>query len=135
MFEILQIYNIFVVCFILKISTQTNSKTKGKQNKTKKKKKKTGFENESIVLFCFVFSKQYKTKQNKTKQTNEQKRRVFVLFKSIALRTRSLSNTRWIYRKNTQSERETCIKGVLHPRPILWQFVHFSQNVKHIGDK
>ena len=28
-----------------------------------------------------------------------------------------------------------CVKGVLHPGPLLWPFVHFSQNIKHIGGK
>ena len=27
------------------------------------------------------------------------------------------------------------IKGVLHPWPILWLFMHFSQKLQHIGDK
>ena len=27
------------------------------------------------------------------------------------------------------------VKGVLHPWPILWLFMHLSQNVQHIGDK
>ena len=27
------------------------------------------------------------------------------------------------------------IKGVLHPKPILWLFVQFSQKSQHIGDK
>ena len=27
------------------------------------------------------------------------------------------------------------VKGVLHPRPLLWPFVHLSQDIKHIGDK
>ena len=26
-------------------------------------------------------------------------------------------------------------QGVLHPRPILWLFMHFSQKLQHIGDK
>ena len=30
---------------------------------------------------------------------------------------------------------ETHVKGVLHPRPIFWLFVHFSQKLQHIGDK
>ena len=27
------------------------------------------------------------------------------------------------------------VKGVLHPRPILWLFVHFYQKLQHIDDK
>ena len=27
------------------------------------------------------------------------------------------------------------LKGVLHPWPILWLLMHFSQLLKHIGDK
>ena len=30
---------------------------------------------------------------------------------------------------------EIQIKGVLHPRPNLWLFMHFSQILQHIGDK
>ena len=26
-------------------------------------------------------------------------------------------------------------KGVLHPRPVFWLFMHFSQKLQHIGDK
>ena len=27
------------------------------------------------------------------------------------------------------------LKRVLHPWPILWLFMHFSQDLQHIGDK
>ena len=27
------------------------------------------------------------------------------------------------------------VKADTAPRPILWIFVHFSQNIQHIGDK
>ena len=27
------------------------------------------------------------------------------------------------------------LKGVLHPRPVFWLFMHFSQELQHIGDK
>ena len=27
------------------------------------------------------------------------------------------------------------IKGVLHPRPVFWLFMHFSQKLQHIGNK
>ena len=27
------------------------------------------------------------------------------------------------------------LKGVLHPWPTLWLFMHFSQKLQHIGDK
>ena len=26
-------------------------------------------------------------------------------------------------------------KGVLHPRPVFWLFMHFSQKLQHIGNK
>ena len=26
-------------------------------------------------------------------------------------------------------------KGVLHPWPVFWLFMHFSQKLQHIGDK
>ena len=26
-------------------------------------------------------------------------------------------------------------KGVLHPRPVFWLFMHFSQKLQHIGSK
>ena len=26
-------------------------------------------------------------------------------------------------------------KGVLHPWPVLWLFIHFSQKLQHIGNK
>ena len=29
----------------------------------------------------------------------------------------------------------TLIKGVLHHRPVLWLFMHFSQKLQHIGNK
>ena len=32
-------------------------------------------------------------------------------------------------------EYDTAIKGVLHPRPILLLFVHFSQKLQHLGEK
>ena len=27
------------------------------------------------------------------------------------------------------------LKGVLHPRPVFWLFMYFSQKLQHIGDK
>ena len=27
------------------------------------------------------------------------------------------------------------LKGVLHPRPFFWLFMHFSQKLQHIGNK
>ena len=27
------------------------------------------------------------------------------------------------------------LKGVLHPRPVFWLFMHFSQKLQHIGNK
>ena len=30
---------------------------------------------------------------------------------------------------------EKNFKGVLHPRPVFWLFMHFSQKLKHIGNK
>ena len=27
------------------------------------------------------------------------------------------------------------IKGVLHPRPVFWLFIHFAQKLQHIGNK
>ena len=27
------------------------------------------------------------------------------------------------------------IKGVLHPRPVFWLFMQFSQKLQHIGNK
>ena len=27
------------------------------------------------------------------------------------------------------------LKGVLHPRPVFWLFMHFSQKLQHIGGK
>ena len=27
------------------------------------------------------------------------------------------------------------VKGVLHPRPVFWLFMHFSQKLQHIGNK
>ena len=27
------------------------------------------------------------------------------------------------------------LKGVVHPWPILWLFMHFSQKLQHIGDE
>ena len=30
---------------------------------------------------------------------------------------------------------ERCFKGVLHPRPVFGLFMHFSQNLQHIGNK
>ena len=27
------------------------------------------------------------------------------------------------------------LKGVLHPRPVFWLFMHFSQKLQHIGSK
>ena len=29
----------------------------------------------------------------------------------------------------------TDLKGVLHPRPVFGLFVHFSQNLQHIGNR
>ena len=29
----------------------------------------------------------------------------------------------------------TVFKGVLHPRPVFWLFMHFSQKLQHIGNK
>ena len=31
--------------------------------------------------------------------------------------------------------RHCYLKGVLHPRPLLGLFVHFSQKLQHIGDQ
>ena len=30
---------------------------------------------------------------------------------------------------------ETLLKGVLHPWPVFWLFMHFSQKLQHIGNK
>ena len=27
------------------------------------------------------------------------------------------------------------VKGVLHPWPVFWLFMHFSQKLQHIGNK
>ena len=39
------------------------------------------------------------------------------------------------YQMPSHGPQKQWIKGVLHPRPILWLFVHFSQKLQHIGDK
>ena len=30
---------------------------------------------------------------------------------------------------------EYAFKGVLHPWPVFWLFMHFSQKLQHIGNK
>ena len=34
-----------------------------------------------------------------------------------------------------KQKKNLCLKGVLHPRPVFWLFMHFSQKLQHIGNK
>ena len=42
----------------------------------------------------------------------------------------NLSGVTWVLYKYSNY-----VKGVLHPWPILWLFIYFSQKLQNIGDK
>ena len=74
--------------------------------------------------------------EEKTKQTNktgneEQTKQITPPHnKSYSLR----ENIKTLKTKSSYSKTD-CIKGVLHPRPVFWLFMHFSQKLQHIGNK
>ena len=36
---------------------------------------------------------------------------------------------------NSVLKKDFTFKGVLHPGPVFWLFMHFSQKLQHIGNK
>ena len=59
--------------------------------------------------------------------------------RSFSVAASELWNSLPLHVKNSKTKDNGAIqiilKGVLHPRPILWLFVYFSQKLQHTGDK